>query len=164
MKRIYSWLKNLARFINFTRLFIVNTFFLIVVLLVVIAINFDDQKVKIADNSTLHLNFTGSIVEQKQPVDFSSELSRQMFAANQPQTKEYQIDEILQVIRYAQHDPRIKNILLELDGLKSAALNHLTDIGKHLMTLKQREKQLPQLQITTHNRNICWQVLQIKFI
>ena len=136
MKRIYSWLKILARFINFTRLFILNTFFLILVLLFIIAINIDEQKVKIANNSTLHLNFTGSIVEQKQPVDFSSELSQQLFAANQLQTKEYQIDEILQVIRHAQHDPRIKNILLELDGLQKAALNHLTDIGQALNDFK----------------------------
>ena len=140
MKRIYSWLKNLARFINFTRLFIVNTLFLLLVLLFVIAINIDEQKFTIADNSTLHLNFTGSIVEQKQPVDFSSELSRQMLAANQPKAKEYQIDEVLQVIRYAQQDPRIKEILLELDGLKSAALNHLTDIGQALNDFKAEGK------------------------
>ena len=136
MKRIYSWLKTFARLINFTRLFIINTFFLILVLLFVIAINIGDQQVNIADNSVLHLNFTGHIVEQKQPVDFSSELSRQMLSANHPQLKEYQVDEILQVIRYAQHDPKIKSILLELDGLKSAALNHLTDIGKALNDFK----------------------------
>ena len=136
MKRLYSWLKKLARLINFTRLFIVNTVFLILILLFVIAINIDDQKVKIADNSVLHLKFTGSIVEQKQPVNFSSELSRQMFAENQPQAKEYQIDEILQVVRYAEQDPKIRSILLELDGLTSAALNHLTDIGQALNDFK----------------------------
>ncbi len=142
MKRIYLGLKNLARFINFTRLFIVNSIFLILVMLFVIAINVEEQKVNIAEHSVLHLNFNGSIVEQKQPVDFSSELSRQMFAANQPQTKEYQIDEILHMIRYAQHDSRIDSILLELDGLQSAALNHLADIGQALNDFKASGKRV----------------------
>lgn len=136
MKKVYSWLKSLAQFINFTRLFIVNSIFLILLVLFIIAINVEEQKVNIAEHSVLHLNFNGSIVEQKQPVDFSSELSRQIFAANQPQTKEYQIDEILHMIRYAQHDSRIDTILLELDGLQSAALNHLADIGQALNDFK----------------------------
>ncbi len=142
MKRIYLWLKNLARFINFTRLFIVNSIFLLLILLFVVAINVEEQKVNIAEHSVLHLNFNGSIVEQKQPVDFSNELSRQMLAANQPQSKEYQVDEILNVIRHAQHDARIDSILLELDGLQSAALNHLADIGQALNDFKASGKKV----------------------
>ena len=142
MKRIYLWLKNLARFINFTRLFIVNSIFLLFILLFIVAINVEEQKVNIAEHSVLHLNFNGSIVEQKQPVNFSNELSRQMLAANQPQSKEYQIDEILNVIRHAQHDSRIDSILLELDGLQSAALNHLADIGQALNDFKASGKKV----------------------
>ncbi|MFT6985413.1 MAG: protease-4 [Psychromonas sp.] len=140
MKQIYSWLKKLAQLINFTRLFIVNTIFLIIIILIVVAINVDEQQVAIADNSILHLNFQGNIVEQKQPVDFSSELSKQLLSAQQSQVNEYQIDEILQVIRYAQDEPKIKSILLELDGLSSASLNHLTDIGKALNEFKEKGK------------------------
>ncbi len=136
MKLIYSWLKAIAKLINFTRLFIINALFLVIVMIFVVAISGEEQQVVIADNSILHLNFTGSIVEQKQPVDFSSELSKQMLSPDQPQVSEYQIDEILQVIRYAQSDPKIKSILLELDGLSSASLNHLTDIGKALNEFK----------------------------
>jgi protease-4 len=136
MKRILTWLKALAYLINFTRLFILNSFFLILILFLVIAINTEEQQISIADNSTLHLNFNGTIVEQKQPVDFASELSRQMLGTEQPEVKEYQVDEIVQTIHFAKNDPKIKSILLELNGLKSAALNHLADIGKALNDFK----------------------------
>jgi protease-4 len=78
MKRIFSWLKTVAKLINLTRLLLINLFFLILVIFIFMAINIDDQPVQVADNSTLHLNFTGNIVEQKQPIDFSSELSKQI--------------------------------------------------------------------------------------
>jgi len=140
MKRIYSWFKMLAKLINITRLFILNAFFLIIVLLVIIAFNVDQQPPQIVENSTLHLNLTGKIVEKKQPVNFSNELSKQLLSANKPLLKEYQIDEILQVIHYAQDDPKITSILLELDGLSNSSLNHLSDIGKALNDFKKTGK------------------------
>lgn len=140
MKQIYLWLKTLARLINFTRLLIVNAIFLLLIILFVVAFNGEEQQLPIADNSILHLNFQGNIVEQKQPVDFSSELSKQLLSAQESELNEYQIDEILNAIRYAQEDPRIISILLELDGLGSASLNHLTDIGKALNEFKAKGK------------------------
>ena len=136
MKRLYLWLKNLVRLINFTRLFIVNTLFLVLVLIVIIALNIEKQPVKIAENSFLNLQLTGSIVEEKQPADFSRELSKQLAENNQTKNQEYQIDEILQVIHSAKNDSKITNIILELDGLNNAALNHLMDIGQALNEFK----------------------------
>ncbi|MCG6200591.1 signal peptide peptidase SppA [Psychromonas antarctica] len=140
MKSIYSWLKTVASVINFTRLLVINALFLIIILLVVIAINADEQEIVIADNSILHLNFSGNIVEQKQPLDFSSELSKQLMSSEQSQLTEYQIDEVIQVIHHAGNDPKIKSILLELDALNSASFNHLSDIGDALNAFKAKGK------------------------
>lgn len=140
MKRIYSWFKIFFRLLNFTRLAVINAFFLILVLIVLIAVNSETPQVTIADHSVLRLNFNGNIVEQKQPVDFSNELSKQMVAANNGQTKEYQIDEILHTIDYASNDSRIKSILLDIDGLNGVSLNHLLDIGKKLEQFKSSDK------------------------
>ncbi|WP_435237653.1 signal peptide peptidase SppA [Psychromonas sp. PT13] len=142
MKRIFSWLKTVAKVINFTRLFVINAIFLIIIAIFILAINVESQPIKIAGNSTLDLNFKGFIVEQKKPVQFSSELSRQLLADEQPELHEYQIDEVLQVIRFAQHDPRITSILLELDGLQGVALNHITSIGKALTDFKSTGKKV----------------------
>lgn len=142
MTTIFSWIKNFAKVINYTRLFILNALFIVILLFFVIAINVDEQTTIVAENSTLHLNFNGLIVEQKQPVDFSAELSKQLLSGGQKEVNEYQIDEILQVIRYAQYDPKIDNILLELDGLSHASLNHITDIGHALTSFKAQDKRV----------------------
>lgn len=142
MKRIFAWLKMFASLINLTRLVFLNTLFVILILLIIVAVNIEEPQFTIADNSILHLNFTGNIVEQKQPLDFSGKLSQQLLAGNQPQLKEYQVDEIIHTIHYAQQDPKIKSILLELDGLQSAALNHVIDIGKALNDFKSAGKKV----------------------
>lgn len=142
MKQIYLWLKTLAKLINFTRLLIINLFFLAIISLIVISINIDEQQIVISDNSVLHLKFIGAIVENKQPIDFQSQLSKELLSSEHSQVNEYQIDEILQVIRYAQDDLKIEGILLELDGLSAASLNHLTDIGEALNNFKAAGKKV----------------------
>lgn len=142
MKTLFKWLKGFAKFINFTRLLVINGLFFLIVVLFIAAYSIDEPKVSIATNSTLHLNFNGSIVEQKQPVDFSSELSKQLLSTSQSTENEYQIDEIIQSIRYAQYDPNITAILLELDGLNRSSINHLTDIGAALSEFKQSGKKI----------------------
>lgn len=142
MRRIFSWLKTVAKLINFTRLLVFNLIFIILIVFFIMAINIDSQPISIANDSTLDLNFKGNIVEQTSPIQFSNELSRQLLGDDQPEQQEYQIDEILQVIRFAQHDPRITSILLELDGLQEAALNHITAIGEALSDFKSSGKKV----------------------
>jgi len=132
MKSIYYVLKGIAKTVNIMRLFILNVLFFAILAVIIFAINIDRPPLLVAANSTLHLNFTGNIVEQAAPVDFAGELSKQMISADGNQNNEYQIDEILNTIHHAQHDPRISEILLDLDGLSGAALNHIADIGEAL--------------------------------
>ncbi|WP_019614474.1 signal peptide peptidase SppA [Psychromonas ossibalaenae] len=142
MKLLFSWLKSLAKLINLTRLFIINAVFIVLIAIIVVALNVDDQTIHISDNSTLHLNLNGIIVEQKNPVNFAAELSSQMLSGEQQQIKEYQVDEVIQAIRHAQNDPKINDILLELNSLSGASINHLTDIGKALNDFKSSGKKV----------------------
>lgn len=141
MKTLIKLLKGLAKLVNMTRLLIINTLFFIVVLLFIVIFNSEEESVYIADNSILQLNFNGIIVENKQPIDFSSQLSKQLLA-DEEQISEYPLDEILQVINHAQHDPKIKRILLDLSSLQSASLNHINSIGSALNQFKSAGKEV----------------------
>jgi protease-4 len=141
MKALFKIFKAIAKLLNITRLFIINALFFIIVLVFIVALGSEEEQIEIADNATLQLNFIGNIVEQKQPVDFSSELSKQMMGTNE-QLFEYPIDEVLQVINSAQNDPKITAILLDLSGLQSASLNHVTSIGDALNRFKSSGKSI----------------------
>jgi len=141
MKALFKIFKAIAKLLNVTRLIIINALFFIIVLIFIVAIGSEEEQVEIADNATLQLNFVGNIVEQKQPVDFSSELSKQMMSSSE-QLFEYPIDEVLQVINSAQNDPKITEILLDLSGLQSASLNHITSIGDALNRFKTSGKSI----------------------
>ena len=141
MKGLLKLFKGTAKLLNITRLVIINSLFFIVVAVFIFALNSEEEQVYIADNSILQLNFNGLIVEQKQPVDFSSQLSKQMLADDEL-VLEYPVQEILQVIRHAQHDPKIKRILLDLSGLQNASLNHINSIGSALNKFKSEGKEV----------------------
>jgi len=140
MKSIYYVLKGIAKTVNIMRLFIINVLFFAILAAIIFVINLDRPPLLVAANSTLHLNFTGNIVEQAAPVDFASEISKQMISSDGNQTNEYQIDQILNTIHHAQQDPKISKILLDLDGLSGAALNHIAEIGKALNDFKSTGK------------------------
>jgi len=141
MRALFNIFKGIAKLLNLTRLLILNALFFIVVLIVIVALNSEEEQVQIADNATLQLNLNGYIVEQKQAVDFSSELSKQL-AGEEQQYLEYPVDELLQVINVAKHDPKITRILLDLSGLQGASLNHLNSIGEALNHFKQADKEV----------------------
>ncbi|ABM03751.1 signal peptide peptidase SppA, 67K type [Psychromonas ingrahamii 37] len=140
MKLIYSFFKSIAKTINIMRLFIINVLFFAILAAIIFVINLDRPALLVAENSTLHLNFTGNIVEQAAPADFAGEISKKMISSNENQNNEYQIDKILNTIHRAQQDPKISAILLELDGLDGAAINHIADIGKALNDFKSTGK------------------------
>jgi protease-4 len=139
MKRLLKLFKMFFKLLNTTRLIIINTVFFALILIFIAVLNSEDEQVYIVDNSILQLNFNGVIVEQKQSIDFSSQLSKQMLSGEEI-IVEYQLDEILQVIRYAKHDPKIKQILLDLSGLQAASLNQIKSIGEALNQFKSTNK------------------------
>ena len=136
MKFIFNIFKRVASAFNFARLLILNILFLGVVVAVIVALYSDDNAVVVAKNTTLQLNFTGEIVDQRVPFDFSAEVSKQALGSTGDAVNQYQIEEILQVIAHATTDENISAILLDSSKLTHANLNHIAEIGKALNKFK----------------------------
>ena len=136
MKFIFNIFKRVASAFNFARLLILNSLFLGIVVAVIVALYSDDNAVVVAKNTTLQLNFTGEIVDQRVPFDFSSEVSKQALGSAGDAVNQYQIEEILQVIAQATADENISAILLDSSKLTHANLNHIAEIGKALNKFK----------------------------
>ncbi|MEI6897774.1 MAG: signal peptide peptidase SppA [Psychromonas sp.] len=141
MKTLFKIFKAGAKFLNLTRLIIINSLFFIIVLILLVTLSSEEIQVEIADHSVLRLNLNGKVVEQKQTIDFSAALSKQMLS-DEKALLEYPIDELLQVIKVAQLDAKIESILLDISGLQSASLNHITAIGDALNEFKLSDKKV----------------------
>lgn len=141
MKALFKIFKAIAKLLNVSRLIIINALFFIILLIFIVALGSEEEKIEVADNATLKLNFYGNIVEQKKPIDFSSELSKQITNSSE-QITDYPIDEVLQVIDAAKNDPKITAILLDISGLKSASLNHISTLGDALNQFKSSGKKI----------------------
>lgn len=135
MKSFYALLRSLAKIINTTRIFVLNSMFVFIILCLIFMLYQPAKETNINNNSLLTLNFKGSIVEQKITTDLGNKISKQLLSANNTQ-EEYQVDNIIRVIRHAKNDPKITGIILQLDELKSASLNQVMDIGAALNDFK----------------------------
>lgn len=141
MTGLFRLIKFFAKCLNATRLIIINVLFFAIVAIIIFAFNSEEIEVQIADNSILQLNFNGVIVEQKQPMDFSGQLSKQLLSDEQ-QLTEYPLEEVLQVILAAKNDTNIDKILLDLSGLQAASLNQINSIGQALNEFKEANKEV----------------------
>ena len=140
MRQIYFFLKGIAKTLNLVRLFVINVIFFTILAIIFFAISTDEPALLVADNSTLHLNFTGVIVEQERPVDFSAQISKKIVSSDADQVIEYQVDQVVNAISHAQYDASIKNIILDLNGLIAATPNQIADIGNALNNFKSSGK------------------------
>ncbi|MDA7745830.1 signal peptide peptidase SppA [Psychromonas sp.] len=133
---------KLFKLINYIRLFIVNSIFLIIILILIVSFSDQEETVRIAENSYLKINLDGYIVEQKSPINVSQQISDQLAGGNEEIAQEFELQEFIQVIAYAQHDPKIKGIILELSALRSGSLDQLSDIGEALIAFKSTQKKV----------------------
>ena len=136
MRFIFNILKKLGKTLNFIRLLILNSLFLALIIVLFITLSSEDDAVTVAKNTTLQLNFTGEIVDQRVPFDFSSEISKQALGTSSETENQYQIEEVLQVINHATLDENVNAILLDTSNLTYANLNHIAEIGKALNEFK----------------------------
>ena len=146
MTRLFSFFKNLIvkcfKLVNYIRLFLLNALFLLIVLVIIISINDQEESVVIADNAYLTLNLNGFLVEQKQPVNLSQQLSNELSGFGQDQPQEFEVKQVINIIRHAQNDHQIIGIMLELGGLQSGSLDQLSDIGDALNAFKATGKKI----------------------
>ncbi|MGB1261281.1 MAG: signal peptide peptidase SppA [Cognaticolwellia sp.] len=127
--------------VNTARKIIINLVFFTVLLLFFIAINSDEENIKVPHDSALLLNLRGDIVEQKHDIDpmdaFISE------ALEQPeQAPEVLLADVLSVIKHAQSDDRISMMVLDLKNMQGSGITKLRDIAKALKAFKASGKKI----------------------
>lgn len=144
MAFLFRFIKQLFikcfKFINFIRLLILNLIFLIIVLVIFVSFETQEEKIHVAENSYLRLNLNGAIVEQKQTINISQEISKQLTGLDQEIPQEFETQELIKTINYAQQDSKITGLILELTGLQSGSLDQLSDIGDAINQFKSSGK------------------------
>ncbi|WP_199524593.1 signal peptide peptidase SppA [Pseudoalteromonas sp. bablab_jr011] len=127
--------------INFSRRLVLNLLFLILVILFIVAITSEEDKVKVADGTVLRLNLNGPIVEEKTYVDpVEAAINDATMGKEAP--SEILLDDIIEVINQAAKDDRISIMLLDLQKMPSAHINKLKQITKAIDEFKDAGKQV----------------------
>ncbi|AXV65355.1 signal peptide peptidase SppA [Pseudoalteromonas lipolytica] len=127
--------------INFSRRLVLNLLFLILVILFIVAITSEEDKVKVADGTVLRLNLNGPIVEEKTYVDpVEAAINDATMGKEAP--SEILLDDIIEVINQAAKDDRISVMLLDLQKMPSAHINKLKQITKAIDEFKDAGKQV----------------------
>lgn len=139
-KAIYHILTIAGKLLTILRNTILNIVFLCFVILIVIALVFDEEKI-IEQDSSLLLSITGDIVEEKQLTDpFGEFLDNSLGFSTLPQ--ETLLQDIIDAIDTAADDQRIGSIVLDMSRMGSSSLNQLQDIGESLQRFKDSGKQV----------------------
>ncbi|RBW47166.1 signal peptide peptidase SppA [Psychromonas sp. B3M02] len=137
---IKSILVNSFKFINAIRLILLNVIFIMILLFLFASYDGDEIEIEVAENSYLRLDLNGFIVEKKQPMNFSQEVSKQLSGFANEAPEEFEVQEIIKTIQYAKNDQNITGLVLELSGLQAASINQLTDIGSAITQFKSAGK------------------------
>ncbi|WP_406667444.1 signal peptide peptidase SppA [Gallaecimonas sp. GXIMD1310] len=136
-------LKNVLLFIwtalNGLRKLVVSLLVLFI-LVGIFASSREDKGPKVPDGGALVLNLNGVLVEKAKRVDPVQAFVSKLQDSNRPQ--EIQLGDVLDVIRNAKDDSRIKLIVLRLDGLRTSSPDKLMTIGDALEQFKAAGKEV----------------------
>lgn len=138
LSRIFTFAWDL---VNFSRRFLINLIFIVLVIVFFNAILSDEDRIKIKDSSALVLNFKGSVVEQLSYRDPTSVYLNEQLNGQSDEAEILLSDAIL-AIKEATTDPRIKLIVLNLSHLRGGGLNKLKKIGEALESFKEAGKKV----------------------
>ena len=117
---------------------IVSSFFLLSTITLILFLLLYHPETEIPDGSALVLAPWGDIVEKKSPLDPMSRLISNMAGA--PLHEELMLQDIIDGIRAAAADDRIKLLVIATDHMGQAGLNQLLDIGKAIDEFKDSGK------------------------
>jgi len=139
IKRILS---SIWRVFTFTRSFVLNlVFFILLLSFIGVILSSGEEQVPVPEKTALVLNLVGDVVEQKREVDpmeaFLNEAMEQ-----QDDKPEVLLSDIIDVIGKAKKDVRVEILVLQLQGLNRAGLTKLQDIAAALEDFKSSGKQI----------------------
>ena len=141
MKKIFSLISLLFRFawkLLTVGAAVISGIFLLAGITMFLVLFFYRPETEVPEGSALVLAPRGNIVEQKSPLDPMSRLINNM--AGVPLHEELLLQDIIDGIRAAATDERIKLLVLAPDHLTQASLNQLQDIGKTIDEFKDSGK------------------------
>ncbi|WP_462171688.1 signal peptide peptidase SppA [Pseudoalteromonas xiamenensis] len=140
-----DYVKTVFRFlwkaINFSRNLILNLIFFGILFAVIFSIEENEQThAMVAQDSALVLNLSGILVEEKRYVDPVEAAFSDFSDDKEP--AEILVDDVVEAIKNAADDSRIKVIVLDLKSLHRAHLDKLKSIGVALNDFKAQGKQV----------------------
>lgn len=117
-----------------------NIIFIVIVIgLIAIIGSAGDDKVRVPKESVLMLNLSGNLVIEKRGVDPFEQFMQEAFEQRND-NPEVLMQDVLLAIENAKQDKRIKALVLDLHGLRSAGLDKLQQVAAALDNFKESEK------------------------
>ncbi len=127
--------RTLWNFITALKNTIGNLFFVALICLIVFALT-SQRRIQVPEAAVLTIDPEGFIVNQKQAIDPLAGL----FGGGQAQEMETNARDIIEAIRTARNDARIKGIVLDLSKLAGSSLSLYEEIGQELQKFKETKK------------------------
>lgn len=137
-KRILSGLWYLF---TLTRSIVLNLVFVIFFIGFIAMLTSDSKQIIVPDKAALVLNLVGDLVEQKHDVNPIDAFLINALGEEEDKP-EVLLANLLDVIAKAKNDDRIQLIVLQLQGLRSAGLTKLQDVGSALIDFKSSGKKV----------------------
>ncbi|MBL4942417.1 MAG: signal peptide peptidase SppA [Colwellia sp.] len=138
LKRLLS---GAWRLFTLTRSLILNFIFIVLLIGFIVALSSDANKITVPEKTALVLNLAGDLVEQKHEINpFDAFLIEALDEENDK--PEILLADLLDVIIKAKSDDRVQLLVLQLQGLRSAGLTKLQDVGAALTDFKQSGKKV----------------------
>ncbi|MCC2615410.1 signal peptide peptidase SppA [Aestuariibacter halophilus] len=134
-----NWTKGLFiglwTVLNFCRKVFFNIVFIVIVVGLVIVISSDNGKITVPSDSALVLDLHGELVIEERRVDPFEGFMQEAFGQKE-EHPEVLLRDVVFAIENAQHDKRIKALVLDVQGLQRAGMDKLQQIAAALDTFK----------------------------
>lgn len=134
-------LSGVWRLFTLTRSIVLNLIFIVFFIGFIVMLSTDADRVVVPEKTALVLNLVGDLVEQKQEVNPIDAFLIEALDEKEDRP-EVLLSNVLDVIAQAKNDDRVQILVLQLQGLRSAGLSKLQDVGAALIDFKSSGKKI----------------------
>ncbi len=127
-----------------TRSVVLNLIFIVFFIGFIAMLSNDDERIIVPKKTALVLNLVGELVEQKHEINPVDAFLIEALGEDEDKP-EVLLADVLDVIAKAKNDDRVQLLVLQLQGLRSAGLAKLQDIGAALIDFKSSGKKIVAL-------------------
>ena len=131
---MFGFLKRMGWLLTRLRNFVMNFLFVLIALLIIVALAGGFDEVEVPDGGALVLDPQGAILEEPLAYDLLSGLLEEPSGAS--------IQDLVRSVEQAAEDPRIKMIVLDLDGMQQASAAHAQWLGAALGRFQEAGKEV----------------------